>query len=128
MELDESNKSIKTLESMNKDEVIHSSLIRPIAKLLVPKNKSHFRLLDDPDSANWIDYEMKREKVTSYDDKLLFRDTGVVFTLKGDNLSRITDYVFDKTNSPDAKQFYNFLDEMHFDIHAKANTSRDKTS
>ena len=27
----------KTLESMNKNEVVHSSLIRPIAKLLVPK-------------------------------------------------------------------------------------------
>ena len=35
---------------MNKNETIHPSLIRPIAKLLVPKNKSQFRLIDDPDS------------------------------------------------------------------------------
>ena len=35
---------------MNKNEVIHSILIRPIAKLLVPKIKSQFQLLDDPDS------------------------------------------------------------------------------
>ena len=64
MELDESRKYIKTLESMNENEVIHSSLIRPIAKLLVPKNKSQFRLLDDLDSDQWNDYKMKGEKVT----------------------------------------------------------------
>ena len=64
---------------MNKNEVIHSSLIRPIAKLLVPKNKSQFRLLDDSDSDNWNDYKMNGENFTIYDDKLLFRDTGVVF-------------------------------------------------
>ena len=55
--LDESYKYVKTLELMNKNEVIHSSLIRPIAKLLVPK-KSQFRLIDDPDSYNWKDYIM----------------------------------------------------------------------
>ena len=35
--LDESNKYVKTLELMNRSEVIHSSLVRPIAKLLVSK-------------------------------------------------------------------------------------------
>ena len=73
--LDESNKYVKTLKSMNKNEVIHSSLIRSLAKLLVPKNKSKFRLLDDPDSDNWNGYKMNGEKVSLYDDKLLFRDT-----------------------------------------------------
>ena len=63
-----------------------------------------------------------------YDDKLFFRDSGVVFTLKGDILSMITDYAFNKTDSPDAKQFNNFLDEMHFDIHKKGGKgSRDRT-
>ena len=42
--LDESNNYVKTLESMNKNEVIPSSLIRPIAKLLVPKMKVSFGL------------------------------------------------------------------------------------
>ena len=55
IELDESIKYIKTIESMNKNEVIHSSLIRPIAKLLVPKNKSLLRFFDDLDSDNWND-------------------------------------------------------------------------
>ena len=55
-----------------------------------------------------------------------FRDTGVVFMLKGDILSMITDYDFNKTNSPDAKQIIKFLDEMHFDIHAKVKSSREK--
>ena len=36
--LDETIKNGKTLESMNKNEIIHSNLIRPIAKLLGTKN------------------------------------------------------------------------------------------
>ena len=72
MELDESNKYGKTLESINKNGVIHSSLIRPIAKLLVPKNKSQFRLSDDSDGDNWNDYKMNREKVSLYDNRLIF--------------------------------------------------------
>ena len=62
---------------------------------------------------------MHGEKVTIYDDKLLFRDTGVVFTLNGDILSMITNYDFSKTDSTDAEQIISFLDEMQFDIHAK---------
>ena len=81
---------------MNENEVIHSRLIRPIAKLLVPKNKSQFRLVEDPDSDNWNDYQMKGEKVSFYGDKLVFRDTGVLFTLFGDILSMITVYDFNK--------------------------------
>ena len=101
-------------------------MIKPIAKILVPKNKCQFRLLDDRDSDNWNDYIMRGEKVTFYDDKLLFRDTGVVFTLKGDILSLITEYDVFKTCSPDAKQFIIFLAEMHFGIHAKRKSSRDR--
>ena len=61
MELDESNKYVRTLESKNKNEVIHSSLIRSKAKHLVPK-KSQFRILDDHDSDIWIDYIMHTQK------------------------------------------------------------------
>ena len=124
--LDESNKFVKTSESMKKNEVIRSNLIWPIAKFLVPKNKSHFRLLDDPDSDIWKDYKWNGEKVTIWDDKLLFRESGVVFSLKGDILSMITDFALNKTESPDATQIINFLDEMHFDIHTKGKSSRDK--
>ena len=46
-ELDHSIVHIKALELMNKNGVIHSSLIRPIGKLLVPTNKSQFRLHND---------------------------------------------------------------------------------
>ena len=66
-------------------------MIRPIAKPLVPKNKTPLRLLDYRDSDNWKDYKMHGEKVTIYDDKLVFRATDVVFTLKGDIRSVITD-------------------------------------
>ena len=48
--LDKSNDHAKTLELMNKNGVIHSTLIRPVAKLLVPSNESQFRFHDDPDS------------------------------------------------------------------------------
>ena len=65
-------------------------------------------MLDDFDSDIWIDYIMHREKITIYDDKLLFRDTGVVFTLIGDILSMITDYYFNKTDSSDAKHIIRF--------------------
>ena len=122
--LDESKKYFKTLESMKKNGVIHSSLIRPIAKPLVLKTKSQFRLLDDPDSDKWNNYQMNGEKVTYYDDKLLFRDTGVVFMLRGDILSMITDYVFKEIHSLDAKQTIILLDEMHFDTHGKGKSFR----
>ena len=60
----ESNVRLKALELMNSNGVIHSSLIRPIAELLVPTNKSQFRFYDDPDSDNWKDYILNGEKVT----------------------------------------------------------------
>ena len=112
---------------MKKNGVVHSILIRPIAKHLVPRNKSQFRLLDDPDSDNWNDYKMNGEKVTIHDDKLIFRDTGVVCTLKGVILSMITVYDFKKTLSPDAKQIIIFLDEMPFSKCATAKSNRDRT-
>ena len=111
---------------MNKIELNQSSLIKLIVKLLVQKNESQFRLLDDPDSDNWKDCKMNGEKVTLYDDKLLFRDTGVVCLFKGDILSMITGYNFKNTNSPDAKQIIKFLDEKPFDIRATVKSSRDK--
>ena len=71
--MNESNIHVKDLELMKKNGVIHSSLIRPLAKLLVPTNKRHFRLFDDRDSEKWNDYKMNGEKVTIYDDKLVFK-------------------------------------------------------
>ena len=103
-------------------------MIRPIAKLLVPKNKSQFRIYDDLHSDTWNDYILHAEKGTIYDNKLLFRDTGVAFMLKGDILSMITDYDFNKTDSPDEKQIINFLPDLYFDVHAKGKCSRDKKS
>ena len=77
--------------------------MRSFAKHLVPQNERQFRLYDHIDSDNWNDYIMQREKVTMYDDKLHFRDTGVVFSLKRDIFSAITDFDFSKTDSLDAK-------------------------
>ena len=90
------------------------------------KDRNQFRLLDDPDSDNWNDFEINGEKVTLYEDKLHFRDTGVVFTLKGDILSMITDYYFIKLESPDAKQMLNSLEEMDFNINRTAKSKKDR--
>ena len=93
-------------------KVIHASSFVPIAKPLVPTNKSQFRLFDDPDSDNRNDYEMNGEKATKYDDKLIFRKIGKNFTFRGDVLKLITDYKFDTTDSPDAKLITDFKDEI----------------
>ena len=53
---------------------------------------------------------MHGEKVTIYDNKVIFIDAGVVFMFKGNIFSLITNYNFLKTDSSDAKQFTDFLD------------------
>ena len=40
-------------------------------------------------------------------------------------MSKLTDYDFNKTDPPDAKQIISFLAKIHFDIHAKGESSRD---
>ena len=57
---------------MNENGINHSSSITPIANLLVPTNRSHFRLYDDPEIDNWNDYIMHGLKVTLFGDKLVF--------------------------------------------------------
>ena len=59
----DSNVHVEALEIMTKNGVIDSSLIRPVAKLLVPTNKSQFRLYDDPDTDNWNDYKKNGEEL-----------------------------------------------------------------
>ena len=46
-ELDESNVHINVLKLMYENGIIHSSLIGPIAELLVPTNKSQFWIYND---------------------------------------------------------------------------------
>ena len=82
--LDESNVHVKALELMIKNGIIDSILIRPIAKLLIPTNKGQFRLYDDPDSDNWNDYAMNGEKVKTYGNELVFKNSGKIFILRGD--------------------------------------------
>ena len=125
-ELDESNVHIKALELMNKNRIIHSSLIRPIAKLLEPTIKSQFRIHDDPDSDNWKDYIMKGEKVTIYETELVFKNSAKIFTLRGDVLKKITDYIFNTKDSTEAKLFMDLVGEMHSSIHSGGKGLRDR--
>ena len=67
------------------------------------------------------------EKVTIYEDKLLFKNSGKFFTLRCDVLKMVTDYKFKTTDSLDAKLIINILDEMHFDFHSRGKSLRDRT-
>ena len=66
------------------------------------------------------------EKITIYDDKLVCKNTGKVFTLKGDVLKLFTDYKFNTTESPDAKPIIDFMDEMRFDTRARSKSVEDR--
>ena len=124
--MDESIVHAKVLELRNEIGVFHSSLIRPIAKLLVPITKRQFQLYDNFDSDSWIEYVMNGEKITIDDDKLVFETSGRSFTLIGDNLKIFTDYRFNLTDSPDAKLFINFRVAITFDILARGKSLGDK--
>ena len=54
---------VKALELLNKDAINDTSLIGPLAYLLVRQDKSQFRLHDGPDSANWNDYIITERKL-----------------------------------------------------------------
>ena len=121
----ESNIQVKALEEMNKNGVFLSNSVKPIVKLLVPTNKSQFRLYDDPDSDNWNDYVMNVEKRTKYNDNLVFKISGKIFTLGGDVLKKITEYRINTTDSTDEKRIIDIMDEMHFDIQFRDKSLRD---
>ena len=59
-ELDESNVHVKLLELTNQNGVIQSSLIRPISKPLVTKNRNHLGIIDDLDFINWIGHVIRK--------------------------------------------------------------------
>ena len=69
---------------------------------------------------------MNGEKVTTCDDKLVFKNSGKNFTLKGEDLKMISDYKFITTDSWDAKLIIDSLDEIRFDIHALGESLREK--
>ena len=124
--MDELNVHLKVLELLKKNGVIHSSLIRPIAKLLVPAIKSQFRLFDDLDTDNWDSSKSNGEKVTIYDYKFFFKKSGKLFTSGGDILKFITDYKLNTTGSSDAKLIIGLMDQIRFDIHARGKNLTDK--
>ena len=90
-------------------------MIRPPSKLLVPTNKSHFRLYDDPDSVNSNDYIMNGEKQ--------YMVINYVFTKV---LKIITDYKFNTTDSPNAKIVIDLMDDIRFDIHSRDESLSDR--
>ena len=89
-------------------------MITHVAKLLVPTNKSHFRLYDDPDFDNWKDYMMDGEKVTIYDKNLVFESCDKFSNLRRDVLKVITDYIFNSALSPDAKPSFILMMKSNF--------------
>ena len=68
---------------------------------------------------------MNGEKVTTYDDNLVFKITSKLFTLRGDILKTITDNKINTTDSPDAKFIVGFLGEFHFQTQARGKSLRE---
>ena len=66
------------------------------------------------------------EKVTIYDNKIVFKKSGKTFTLRGDVLKMITDYKYNTTDPPDAKIIINIMVKTHSNIHAKGKIPRDR--
>ena len=99
-------------------------MIRPIAKIFLPTNESQIRLYDDPDSDDWNNYVMNGEKVTKYNDKLVFKIIGEIVTLKRDVLKKVSNFKNNTKDSPDAKLNIDFMDEIRFDIHSRGKTLR----
>ena len=95
-------------------------------KTLSTRKKRPFQIFDDTVSDTWNDYIMQEDRVTIYDDKLVFKICGKVISLKGDVLKKITDYQFNTTDSPDAKLIIDIMEEMHFDIHSRSKKLGDR--
>ena len=70
---------------------------------------------------------MNGEKVTTCEDKLVFKITGKIFTLSGDVLKMITDYKFNRRDSPDAKLIIDNMDEIRFEIHSRGKSLSDRS-
>ena len=69
---------------------------------------------------------MNGEKVILYADKSAFENGGKIFNLRGGVLKMIKGYKFKTTDSPDSKLIIDFIDEMHFDIHSRGKSLRDR--
>ena len=69
---------------------------------------------------------MNGEKTTVYDDKLVFGKSCNFFIWRGEALKMIIDLMFITTESSDAKLNFNFMDEMHFQTHARRKSLSDR--
>ena len=69
---------------------------------------------------------MNAEKITTYDDKLVFEKSGKIFTLIGGVLKEITEYIFDTTKSLVTKLNIDSMDEIRLETHARGKSLRDR--
>ena len=69
---------------------------------------------------------MNGEKNTIYDDKIVFKKTGKIFTLSESVLKMITDYKIITTDSLKAKLIIGLMNEIHFDTDARGKSLRDR--
>ena len=58
---------------------------------------------------------MNGEKNTKYDDKLVFKNSGKIFTLRSHVRKMIKDFKINTTDSLDAKLIIDFMDGIRFD-------------
>ena len=61
---------------------------------------------------------MNGEKLTLYNEKLVFKNSVKIFTLRVDVLKMIDDFKFNTTDSPDAKKTIDVKDKIRFDMYS----------
>ena len=125
------NLNNKLLEIMNDRGILASYLMTPLSKITNPENTSQFRLINDSNSNRVNDLKINKTiPITLHDNLLTFRDTNIVFELKGDLLKMISNnnYNVDLASLQDKKLMYDFAKEVNFDMKAQGRKStRDRT-
>ena len=111
---------------MNKNGVFDTSLIKPLANLLVRQNKGKYCLYDYRDSDNWNDYILNWDEITIFDNLLVVENRGKVFNLKCDVLKIFTEYKILTSFSPVAKLNICLMNEKCFDTFTRGKSSGDR--
>ena len=121
----------KVLEAMKDRGILASHLMSPLSKITNPENTSHFKSVKYHNSNRVNGLLIKNTiPITSYGNKLTFRDTGKGFELTGELLKMITNknYNVDLASLSDKILLYDFAKEMNFHLKAPGiKSTRDRT-
>ena len=119
------------LELMTDEGMIAPYIASSLVNLFTPENKNQFRLIKDLSSTKINGFLINGGiRVALFSNMLTFRDSNKSFKLDGDLLETMTNYDFNVSlSSPkDQKLFFEFGNEMNFNIKQKGRISdRDRS-